>query len=305
MRRPAGPDKRYLRKRADRKEAKGKFSRTARFRGMMRWKWLSFGIGWESMTAFGAVSRQKEITALLRSDGKVSVTQLADQLGVSVVTVRHDLDALERQQVLRRLRGGAIAVRPARFQRSLHPLHTAFEEEKQRIGELAASLVRDGETIIIDAGSTTLALARALPPSLHDVAVVTPALDVALELESHMGVKVVVTGGTVAKPQRCLIPPFATTLLRQLNADVAFVACSGIDAEKGFTTQSWEEAEVKHAIVAASSRVIFLADHGKIGHVATAKIVDIAGAELLVTDTGATGPALRMLEQAGLNVITA
>ena len=86
---------------------------------------------------------------------------------------------------------------------------------------------------------------------------------------------------------------------------MAFVACSGIDAGKGFTTQSWEEAEVKHAIAAASSRVIFLADHGKIGHVATAKIMDLAEAELLVTDTGAAGPALRVLEQAGLNVITA
>jgi DeoR family transcriptional regulator of aga operon len=257
------------------------------------------------MTAFGALSRQKEITTLLGSQGKVSVSALAEALGVSVVTVRHDLDELERQQVLRRLRGGAIAVRPARFQRSQHPLHNAFEAEKQRIGELAATLVRDGETIIIDAGSTTLALARALPASLQDVAVVTPALDVALALETHMGVKTVITGGTVAKPQRCLIPPFATTLLRQINADVAFVACSGIDAAKGFTTQSWDEAEVKHAIAAASSRVIFLADHGKIGHVATAKIMDIADAELLVTDSGASGPALRLLEQAGLNVIMA
>lgn len=257
------------------------------------------------MTAYGAVSRQKEIADLLRIEGKVTVTALADTLGVSVVTIRNDLDALERQQVLRRLRGGAIAVRPARFQRSLHPLNHAFEAEKQRIGELAASLVRDGETIIIDAGSTTLALARALSVSLHDVAVVTPALDVALELERHMGIKVVVTGGTVSKPQRCLISPFATTLLRQINADVAFVACSGIDAQKGFTTQSWEEAEVKHAIVASSSRVIFLADHGKIGHVATAKIMDISEAELLITDSGANGAALRLLEQAGLNVITA
>ena len=257
------------------------------------------------MAAFGAVSRHREIANLLRAGGSVSVVRLAEALGVSVVTVRHDLDVLERQQVLRRVRGGAIAVRPARFQRSLHPLNSAFEPEKQRIGELAASLVRDGETIIIDAGSTTLALARALPRSLQDVAVVTTALDVALEMEAHAGVKVVVTGGTVAKPQRCLVPPFATTLLQQINADVAFLACSGVDAQKGFTTQSWEEAEVKHAILAAASRVVFLADHGKIGHVATAKIMDLAGAELLVTDSGASGASLRALELAGLNVILA
>jgi DeoR/GlpR family transcriptional regulator of sugar metabolism len=256
------------------------------------------------MAAFGAMSRQKEITHLLRAEGKVSVSALADTLGVSVVTIRNDLDELERQQVLRRLRGGAIAIRPARFQRSLHPLHTAFEPEKQRIGELAASLVRDGQTIIIDAGSTTLALARALPKALQDVAVVTSALDVALELEGHQGVRVVITGGTVAKPQRCLIPPFATTLLRQINADLAFIACSGVDVQKGFTTQSWDEAEVKHAMVAAASRVVVLADHGKIGHVATAKIIDLSAAEVLVTDSGADGPSLRALEQAGLTVIT-
>ena len=257
------------------------------------------------MPAFGAVTRQKEITDRLRSQGRVSVTSLAQTLGVSVVTIRNDLDALERQQVLRRLRGGAIAVRPARFERSSHPLNTAFEAEKQRIGELAASMVRDGETIIIDAGSTTLALARALPQFLQDVAVVTSALDVALELERHAGIKIIVTGGTVAKPQRCLVPPFATTLLRQINADVAFIACSGVDARKGFTTQSWEEAEVKHAIVAAASRVVVLADHGKIGHVATAKIMDLGEAELLVTDTRASGAALRALQHAGLNVIMA
>jgi DeoR family transcriptional regulator of aga operon len=102
-----------------------------------------------------------------------------------------------------------------------------------------------------------------------------------------------------------MVPPFATNLLRQINADVAFVACSGVDAKKGFTTQSWEEAEVKHAILAASSRVIFLADHGKIGHVATAKIMDLGEAELLITDTGADAASLRLLEQAGLNVIAA
>jgi DeoR family transcriptional regulator of aga operon len=257
------------------------------------------------MTGFGAASRQKEISNRLRAEGKVSVSALADTLGVSVVTIRNDLDALERQQVLRRLRGGAIAVRPARFQRSLHPLHHEFEDEKQRIGEMAASMVRDGQTVIIDAGSTTLALARALPHALQDVAVVTPALDVALELESHMGIKVIITGGTVAKKQRSMIPPFATTLLRQINADLAFIACSGVDAAKGFTTQSWEEAEVKHAIAAAASRTVFVADHGKIGHVATAKIMEINEAEALVTDSAAAGPALRALEQAGLNVILA
>jgi DeoR family transcriptional regulator of aga operon len=257
------------------------------------------------MTGFGAVSRQRDIVDRLRAEGKVTVAGLADALGVSVVTIRSDLDALERQQVLRRLRGGAIAVRPARFHRAMFPIVNSFEDEKRRIGELAASLVRDGETIIIDSGTTTLALAMALPKTLQDVAMVTPALVIALELESHAGVQVVVTGGTLSKPHHSLISPYGTLLLRQINADVAFISCSGIDAAKGFTMRSWEEVEVTHAIIAASSRVVVVADHGKIGHVGTAKIMSLDEADLLVTDSGASAASIRTLEQAGLTVITA
>ena len=257
------------------------------------------------MTGYGAASRQREIVEMLRADGKVTVSSLADLLKVSVVTIRTDLDALERQQVLRRLRGGAIAVRPARFHRAMNPLSDSFEEEKQRIGELAASFVRDGETIIIDSGTTTLALARALPKTLQDVAVVTPALAVALELEAHPGVQVVVTGGTLSKVHQSLISPYGTLLLRQVNADVAFISCSGIDVAKGFTMRSWEEVEVTQAIIAASSRVVVVADHGKLGHVATAKIMSLDEADLLATDSGAPAASIRMLEQAGLTVVTA
>jgi len=254
------------------------------------------------MAGYGAISRQKEITDRLRAEGRVSVTGLAEALGVSVVTVRNDLEALEQQNLLQRLRGGAIALHPIRPPPA--PSH-GLDDENQRIGAMAASLIRPGETVIIDAGATTLALARALPPSLADVTVVTPALDVAMELDAHPGIKVILTGGTLARSQRILVPPFATHVLRQINADTAFLTCAGIDARRGFTTQSSEEAEVKHAIAAAASRIIMLADHSKLGHVATAKIIDLTEAERLITDTGADGDALRTLEQAGLTVVAA
>jgi DeoR family transcriptional regulator of aga operon len=256
------------------------------------------------MTGYGAVSRQKEISDLLRTQGKVSVTQLAETLGVSVVTIRNDLEALEQQQVLRRLRGGAVSIQPPRPQRAAETASGGHEEERQRIGAAAAGMVHNGETVIIDAGNVALAMARALPHTLHDVAVVTNSLDVALELEGHHGVRVVVTGGTLAKPHRHMISPFGTTLLRQINADLAFIACAGVDAKKGFTTPGGEEAEIKQAIAAAAARVVFLADHAAIGHVAAARILDIGEAEALVTDNGASAPAVRALEQAGLKVIT-
>ncbi len=257
------------------------------------------------MTAFGAAGRHGDILALLGDSGRVSVLALAELFGVSVVTVRNDLDLLERQGVLRRMRGGAVAVRTARFERPAHLAGESFSDEKARIAAAAASLVRDGETVILDAGSTTVALARALPRTLNDVAIVTSALDVALELEEHPGIKVVLTGGTVRGRSRSLVAPLAALLLREINADVAFLSCAGVDPEKGFTNSNWEEAEVKHAMLAAAGRAMFLADHSKVGHVGTARIAGLERADALITDAGIAPEAARALEAKGLRVIQA
>ncbi len=257
------------------------------------------------MTAFGASERHEQIARVLQATGRISVMALATQLAVSVVTVRNDLDLLERQGVLRRMRGGAIAVRAARFERPAHLASESYTEEKTRIAAVAASLVRDGETVIIDAGSTMVALARGLPRTLSDVVVVTSALDVALELEEHPGVKIVITGGTIRGRSRSLISPLALLLLRQINADVAFLSCAGVDPEKGFTNSNWEEAEVKHAMLAAAGRAVFLADHSKFGHVGTARITGLERADMMVSDTGLDPEAARALEAKGLRLILA
>jgi DeoR family transcriptional regulator of aga operon len=257
------------------------------------------------MAALNAMGRHARILEVLEAEGKVSVMHLSDTLRVSVVTIRNDLELLERQQVLRRIRGGALAVRAARFERPIHLASQAFTEEKQRIAKAASTLVRDGETIMIDAGSTALAFARALSKSLNDVAVVTNALDVAIALADHPGIRVVVTGGTLRGVQRSLTAPFSTLIIEQLNADTAYVSCTGIDLNKGFTTGSWEEAEVEKAMIAAASRCVFLADHSKIGHVGSARVADLKKADLLVTDSDAPPETLRLFEAEGLRVLTA
>ncbi|MBB3320380.1 MULTISPECIES: DeoR/GlpR family DNA-binding transcription regulator [unclassified Rhizobium] len=257
------------------------------------------------MTALNAMQRHQRILEALELDGKVSVTTLSDSLRVSVVTIRNDLEQLERQQVLRRIRGGALAVRAARFERPLHLASQAFTEEKQRIAKLAATLVRDGETIMIDAGSTALAFARALSKSLNDVAVVTNSLDVALVLAEHPGIRVVVTGGTLRGTQRSLTAPFSTLVIGQLNADTAYISCTGIDPGKGFTTGSWEEAEVEKAMIAAASRCVILADHSKFGHVGSARVADLSAVDLLVTDSDVAPETILPFEAKGLRVLTA
>jgi len=254
--------------------------------------------------------RHERILEMLQRNRLVEVSRLSEELGVSAVTIRSDLDALERRMLLRRIRGGATSVQPARFVRPLELPSQSFGEEKERIGAMAARMVRDGETIILDAGTTTRAMALALPADLRDVVVITSSLDIAISLENHAGITVMVTGGTVKKTgrnprSRSLIPPFAGLLLGQVNADCAYLCCAGIDSQRGFTNAHFEEVEIKRAMLTAARRAVVLADRGKIGHVAGAKIAGVAEVSSLVTDGGAEPADVHSLEAAGLDVILA
>ncbi|MGP1397256.1 MAG: DeoR/GlpR family DNA-binding transcription regulator [Inquilinaceae bacterium] len=256
------------------------------------------------------VPRHEKILEMLRHEKMVEVTRLSEALRVSAVTIRTDLDALERRRLLRRIRGGAMEIRPARFERPLDLPSQTFASEKERIGRMAARMVRDGETIILDAGTTALAMAVALPRDLRDVVVVTSSLDIAIALDGHEGVTVMVTGGKMKKTGRnrrshSLIPPFGTLLLQQINADCAYLCCAGVDADRGFTNAFIEEVEIKRSMLTSARRVVMLGDHGKIGHVGGARIADLAEVTLFITDTEAAPADVRALEAGGLQVLLA
>lgn len=255
------------------------------------------------MTSIRADERHRFIIEALQSNGRIETAELVRQLNVSSVTIRTDLEELESEQVLRRIRGGAIAIRPSRLERPIEANMQTRSQEKERIAQVAASMVRENETIIMDTGSTTAAIARALPRSIQNIAVVTNSLNIALELGRHNNVTVVVTGGTLRPRLNSLVSPFGQQLLREINADIAFMSCSGVDPEKGFTNGNWEEAEIKQSMIRAARRIIFVADHAKLKHVATARIADLSQADVLITDSGAAADVVRELRQAKLQVI--
>jgi DeoR family transcriptional regulator, fructose operon transcriptional repressor len=257
------------------------------------------------MASLDSVLRQQAITDLLARFGVVRVSALAKELGVSSVTIRSDLDQLQQKGALRRTRGGAIPFDMATPELPLEETSRVRFAEKRKIGRRAAALVQDGETIIIDVGSTTTELAKALPPSLREVVVVTNGLNIALLLESHPGVSVVVTGGMLRPLQHSLVNPYATTLFDELNADRAFLGCNGVDTLKGLTNTNMQEAEVKAQMMRASRQAVVLADHSKLLQVATARIAGLEAIHLLVTDDRADPAALSALADAGLRVVVA
>jgi len=249
-----------------------------------------------------AALRHHTIRRAIELDGQVSVADLTDRLDVSEVTIREDLKFLEQRHILTRVRGGAVASHNGFREHSLEETSTANRAEKLAIGAHAAAMVESGQTIIIDVGSTTTEMAKALSPELARVVVITNGLNIALILESLPGVSVIVTGGTLRPLQHSLVAPMGTLLLDQLRADVAFLGCNGVDPDRGFTNSNIAEAEIKQAMVRSASKTVILADHEKIGTVASAFVTDISGADLLITDDGADDTVLGEIRRDGLAI---
>jgi DeoR family transcriptional regulator of aga operon len=252
--------------------------------------------------ALKAALRHDTIRRAIQVNGRVSISDLRDRLGVSEVTIREDLKHLERRGELTRIRGGAVVARNDTMEMSLEETSTTNRAEKMAIAARAAAMIEDGQTIIIDVGSTTTEMAKALSPNLSRVVVITNGLNIALILEALPGVSVIVTGGTLRPLQHSLVAPMGTLLLDQLKADIAFLGCNGVDPVRGFTNSNIAEAEIKQAMVRSAAKSVFLADHDKIGQVASAFVADISGADLLITDVGADAVVLGNLRADGLAI---
>ncbi len=252
--------------------------------------------------------RRERMLGLLRERDFVRVTDLAERFDVSEVTVRGDLDALETRGQLRRVRGGAVPRSAAPVERRFEEAEIAAADEKRAIARVAAGLVSDGDTIVLDVGTTTTAIAQALAvrEDLHDVTVFTSSLTIALALESaEPWLTVVVTGGTLRPKQHSLVEPLAGLVLDSINAGKAFVGCNGIDPDRGVTNVNLPETEVKRMILAASQQRVVCADSSKLGQVSLARVCALDDVDLLITDSDADAELLETLRETGLEIMLA
>ena len=247
--------------------------------------------------------RRERILTLVKEREFVRVTDLSNIFGISEVTVRSDLDLLDESGTLQRVHGGAVVRTPVRRnERPFEESIGASPEEKAAIGAAAAQLVASGETIIIDVGSTTTALARALVAreDLREVVIFTSAINVALELEVAIPrFTVVVTGGTLRPLQHSLVDPMANQILKRVNVSTVFLGCNGVHPEAGITNVNLPEATVKRHMLDAAQRCVVLADGSKIGNISVVKIADIETMDVLVTGSSAPHGALAEIEGHG------
>jgi DeoR family transcriptional regulator of aga operon len=243
----------------------------------------SIGIDQESARMRRA-DRLSIILSKVADGGSASVAEMARELSVSPSTVRRDLGLLDRQRLLERTHGGAVA-HGGLLEMPLQYRNARNAEEKMRIGRAAADRVEGGAAVGLTGGTTTAQIARALRHRAR-LTVVTNALNVANELGRSRDVKVVVTGGVLRVESHELVGSLAEASLERVHLDVLFLGVDGIDPGAGFTTHDEMEAQTDAMFMRRARSVVVVADASKFGHVAFAPICSFDQVEELITDRG-------------------
>jgi DeoR/GlpR family transcriptional regulator of sugar metabolism len=254
-----------------------------------------------------AEERQHQIGRLVAELGRVRVGDLALRFRVSGVTIRKDLDVLERQGRVVRTHGGAVSPAGAGMERAFDVRERLQRAEKEAIGREAAALVADGESIALDASTTAYAMARHLRTRdrwLH-LTVVTNGLRIALELAGVAGVTVVVPGGFVRPEALSLVGPLGEGLLERVNVQRVFLGATGFTVEAGLCDGTEEEAQIKRLMVAAGSEVVGLVDHTKWSRRSLATFCPTSSLSTVITDAPGPPGMAEALRTAGVQLVEA
>ena len=245
--------------------------------------------------------RREQILAHLSAQEKTSVVELSQALGVSEVTVRKDLDQLEDQGLLTRVRGGAVVSGRGRLERYFATREQEHLEEKRRIAQAAATLIQSGQQVFLDASTTALQIAR-LIKDREDLIVVTNGLYTALELNFCTGITTIVVGGTMRHRSSSLVGSFSHNSLQRLRVDIGFFGARGVSARDGLMESDIEEAQLKQQMVGSSGMVVGVIDSSKFGTTAFNVFALPREIERVITNEGAQAAIVDGLRSQGVRV---
>lgn len=245
--------------------------------------------------------RRRRICELLRAEGRVTVDALAMRFGTSHVTIRGDLTSLESAGALTRTHGGALNVpdtdQPLDVKRLQH------HAEKLLIAEAAAALIRDGETIILDSGTTTAEIARRIRSlDLKAINVITNALNIAALLMDTPSVRLIMPGGILRRESNSLSGPMAEAALSALQADRLYLGADGVDPSVGVMTPHLAEAQLNAKMIEISGQVVVVADSSKLERRNISLIARVEQMHMLITDRAAPAEAVEELRGRGVEV---
>ncbi|MCT4619149.1 MAG: DeoR/GlpR family DNA-binding transcription regulator [Marinisporobacter sp.] len=245
--------------------------------------------------------RRNYIIQYLKEHGKVVIEDLAKTLDISPMTIRRDLKYLEENNFITRTHGGAVLhdmlIEEVPYQQKT----SEHMEEKQRIAEYASSLVKEGYSIILDAGTTNMEIAKRIK-DIKNLKVITTDLMIALFLSKFQGIQVFCTGGSIQSATGACLGSDAKEFIEKICANIAFIGTSSVDINKGLTTPGLEKAKIKKQIIDSADKSILVADHWKFGKKSFAKICSLDQLDEIITDKGIHPHTLKQINDLGVSV---
>jgi len=241
---------------------------------------------------------------LLQQNNSVKVSELKELFGVSEMTIRRDLERLEQHGLLVRTHGGASLNPKNSVDVAFHNRNQKFVEEKEAIARTAAELVHNGDSIVLDAGTTTTAMTKYLRDK-KDLIVLTNSLTVVNDLTNVPGITLIITGGNVRDITLSLVGSLAKDNLLRFNVDKAFIGTSGLCPVQGLTNQNMYESEVKKAMIDIAREAIVLADHSKFHRVSFSCFSPLNAVRKIITDSKAPTDTVQKIRDMGIDVLIA
>jgi len=229
------------------------------------------------------IERRTKILELLERRGQITVGDLSRRFKTSEVTIRNDLKALHDRGLVRRAHGGAVKVTTVSMDPSLKIKAELHADEKRRIGAAAAEMINDGDSVILDSGTTTQQIARLIKHK-KDLKVITNGLNIAMELFGAKDIQLIFLGGVIRQNSLSAVGHFAEDILDQLSADKVFLAVDACDLDFGLSTPNVEESQVNQAMARIAKERILVADSSKFGKRSLSRIVSLSDIDVIVTD---------------------
>ncbi|HXA01426.1 MAG TPA: transcriptional repressor AgaR [Cytophagaceae bacterium] len=248
--------------------------------------------------------RRSIILRKLEENDQVNVVDLSKIFHVSEVTIRNDLGSLEEKNLLVRARGGAIKASVINRDVKLSEKNKKNLKEKKAIAKLAATLIKDGDTVLIDSGSTTEEIAKELV-DIKELTIVTNALNIVSQFTDNPDITVIVPGGILRHSSFSLAGNTSEQNLNEYYCDKVLLGVDAIDVRHGIFTPHIEEANLNRAMIRISQEVIVVTDSSKFNKRSLTKIADITAVHTIVTDSGLTADLRKILEDQGIRVIIA
>lgn len=245
--------------------------------------------------------RKRRIVQFVEKYSRGSVQELSQETGVSESTVRRDLKELEEAKLLKRTHGGAVSLQSVNFEAPYSDKEDNLLEEKLRIARKAVEMIQEGDAILLDAGTTTLQIAKELK-NFTNIKVITNSIMALNELKDCRNIEVSITGGMLRPDTMAFVGPMTERSLEMVRVDKVFLGTNGLDLQEGISTPNILEAATKRKMIAIAKQVILLADHSKIGKVSFCKVADITEIDHCIMDSGASDSFVRKFIEMGVEV---